>query len=460
MKQVLFMVATLTFGVWVGLVEPVLAFAPYYLYAIVQPHELWAWALPAGVRWSLVAAGLAFLFVILHAPRLFGRMTLWPMPMLLGIYGGLLCLSTLTAFDPNTAGNWLGVVLKTVIVAAVVAALINSWSHVVVFAGTILIGAGILAWHFNSLYFFEGRLDILFRGLGALDNNGAALSVLLGLPFAYAFALGAHRLWVRGAAVFAGGLIVHAVMLSYSRGAMLAAVVGLGWLGVQHRPRRQLLWAVPLVIVGLGFAAGNEVRQEFHSIYDGYETDASVQSRFTSWSIAWEMAWDRPLTGMGLRNSNLYSFNFGADRRGRTIHNQYLQLAADAGIPALLAYLSILGVGFFGAYRGRRILEEHLRFRLVENPQDRTRFYAQLCLATEAAILTFCAAAMFLSLETLEMVLLIAALGAAAPALARAHVDAAHDEEQKADDRDALPKPHREQIEKAGWTPRPVRAAA
>ena len=222
-----------------------------------------------------------------------------------------------------------------------------------------------------------------------------------------------------------GLLILHAVMLSYSRGAMLAGCVGLAWLLWRHRPRWQVGLAIPLLAIAIAVMAGQEIRDEFRSITQ-YEQDQSAQSRLDSWQAAWQMAWDNPLTGVGIRNSNLYSHNYGADRVGRTTHNQYLQLAADAGVPALGVYLAMVGMSFLGASRARRMLRRTIdEIEADEDMSDKGRqiqrlqLYEHLSIALESAILTFAAGAMFLSLETFEVSLLVMVLAGALPGITR-----------------------------------------
>lgn len=426
MKQLLFMFGTLGFGLFAGFIEPLMALVPYYVFAIVQPQALWEWALPSDVRWSLAAGAMGLLFVVLHAPSLIGRIRFNGVIVLMMVYTLLLALSCLTAYNTSVAQHWFGTIFKTLLVAGVVGLMINRFQHIVTLCLVIFGSTGLVAWHFNSLYLFDGRLDIFAHGLGALDNNGISLMLLMGLPMAYALMVTPRPpggMWMRIAAAFVGLFILHAVMLSYSRGAMLAGCVGLAWLLWRHRPRWQVVFAVPLLVVAIGVMAGQEIRDEFRSI-STYEEDHSALSRLDSWDAAWRMAWDHPLTGVGIRNANLYSYNYGADRVGRTIHNQYLQVGADAGLPALGVYLAMIGMSFAGTWHARRQLYAAIDERAACDEHDpaevdRLRLYGHLCTGIEAAIIIFVVGAMFLSLETFEVSLLLMAMAGALPHVTR-----------------------------------------
>ena len=162
----------------------------------------------------------------------------------------------------------------------------------------------------------------------------------MGIGFAYAFGVSARHWWQRGLSWFAGLLIIHTVMMSYSRGAMIA----LSWvvsgycsiiaLGIK-RPM-----AAPILCLVVSLLAGQEIRHRFLSALTS-EFDSSAASRIDSWTAGWNMAWDRPLVGQGIRNSNLFIHAYGADRPDRTIHNQFLQIAADSGIPAACTYAAM-----------------------------------------------------------------------------------------------------------------------
>jgi O-antigen ligase len=178
--------------------------------------------------------------------------------------------------------------------------------------------------------------------------------------------------------------------------------------------------------------AGPEIRERFVSTTQ-YAHDETAQLRFDSWDAGAAMAWEDPLTGKGIRNSNAFAENYGADRINRTIHNQYLQLAADSGIPSMLTFVALMGVAGWRFFRTR-----HRCYPLIAGPSgpdpdtrsrripyaaprldevDRVelRQMASLFLAGEAALVIFAAGGMFLSLELFEIVWMLFVAGSVAP---------------------------------------------
>jgi O-antigen ligase len=165
-----------------------------------------------------------------------------------------------------------------------------------------------------------------------------------------------------------------------------------------------------LAVCVLGMA-GKEVRERFVSI-SKQDVDASAQSRWVTWGIGLKMAQERPVFGYGIRNSNLFTYQYGADIEGRSIHSQYLQTAADSGIPALALYVAMLASVFLGLREVRRDL------RPFADPY--TLRVKSLASGLECALVLFCFGAIFLSLEHFEMPYILILLAVQLHAITRA----------------------------------------
>lgn len=457
MKQFAFLTLMTVLAVCGGVFAPIWAVAWYYFLALLRPQYVWDWALPMEVRWSLIAGLAALTAVLLNLGRYLDQVRLNGMMGLTVVFGILVLLSGVSAYNPAVAMPWVIEYGKILLMAMVACLAIERLGHLRVMALMILVSTGYVAWSVNRDYLFSPfGLRVFKHGYGGLDNNGAGLLLALGVPFAYAAMIQpGHRLWhlaIRVLAPITGLLMIHGVLLTYSRGAMVAMAAGLAWLALRHTPRKQSLWIAGVLSVAVLGMAGQEIRQEFLSTAD-YHDDQSAQSRFASWAAGWEMALDHPLLGTGVRNSNLYSLGYGADRFGRTIHNQYLQTAADIGIPAALVYLGIM----FAVMRGLLRLKARGQAALGDPALTRrdaaeVRHALRIGTALEAAIVTFATGGVFLSLEVFEFAWLLFAMGGVLPNLLDKRLEAAgHTAEDPAtDDEPATPEP---QPSPAGWPP-------
>ena len=67
------------------------------------------------------------------------------------------------------------------------------------------------------------------------------------------------------------------------------------------------------------------------------------EERMKMWVGVWPEFWKRKLTGYGFAASHLLAFPFTRDKEaGRSLHNSYLEIFGDLGLPGLLLLLLIL----------------------------------------------------------------------------------------------------------------------
>jgi probable O-glycosylation ligase (exosortase A-associated) len=426
MKQLIFLSAMMVMGAVGSLFEPFWGVLLYYLLSVLRPQALWEWALPRDVRWSLLAALIALAGFMLNFPRigLRGRLNLVAMSMM--GYSLLVLVSLVMAHDPDLAQNWAWEYAKILLMSLVATAVISRVWHVHAIGSMVLLTVGYVAWDINALYLFDGRLDVFHRGFGGLDNNGAGLLLSMGLPFAYAFGVTARKAWQRIVSWGMGLMMLHAILMSYSRGAMLATGVSVLWVLSHHRPRIRASAIAVGLCVAVSVLAGPEIRHRFLTTTN-FHQDPSAQSRLDSWAAAWEMAWDHPLTGQGIRNSRQFIYNYGADRQGRTIHNQYLQVAADTGIPAAMVYTTMLCLAIYNFGKARRICRDYLDDRpsdlLANDLSLRMTEMEELSVACQASLISFAFGGVFLSLEVFELPWLLIVVAGVLPDTLDRHLE-------------------------------------
>jgi probable O-glycosylation ligase (exosortase A-associated) len=427
MKQTLFMVAATLLGVGGAFtMHPFWGIALYYFYAVLRPQFIWEWSLPTGTAWSFYAALAAIVSTVcwklgllsFHAPGAPARRPAFNAGHYgLALFAGWVTVTYFTAHNRDVAYPFYIEYLKIFVMFLVAALAIQSvrqlWVLYLILTGTLCY----IAYEMNAIYLFQGSYTFIYRrGYGGLDNNGAGLMLAMGVPLCV-FAWDGIRHPTRWLFLLCVPPIMHAVLTSYSRGAMLALILTVPHFLLRCRHRVQLL----LMLIGVGLIiptlAGQEIRQRFFSI-EKYQQDDSANSRFSSWAIAWRMAQERPVFGLGVRNSNLFTFAYGADMVGRTIHSQYLQIAADSGLVGLAAYLAALG-GFALCAR---------RARLAVRGRDdlEARRVHTIACGAESSLLLFCIGGVFLSLETFELPYILLLMGAQLWALCQASLAEPH----------------------------------
>jgi len=447
-KQLLFMMAILATAGIGGVLHPFWPLAAYYGLAILRPQYLWAWALPDGVRWSMIVAAMVFGSVLLHIARTPIMQRGSAGLALVVAFAAWIGVSTVAAHDPAIAQAQLTEYAK-ILIMTVLATLFLDRVWQIWMLGLMMLGVtALLAWDVNTQYLFNGRLDIFHYGIGGLDNNGGAVFLAMGAPFALVAALRAPQIWMKAGGALTAMALTHGVMLSYSRGGMLSLIPGVAWVLLQQRDRKQAALAL---VIGIGAAmllAGPEIRDEFASSAN-FRQDVTAQTRFDSWGAAMDMIIERPLLGHGPRNSTTFIENYGADLHGRAVHNQYLQLAADSGQPALLIYLALLALVMWNLYRCRQAIEtRHFGSRRSAPSSARGRERSltragDTLLACEASLIVFACSGVFLSLELFEFAWILIAIGITAPRLVFPAVEQSRALAAEVSDRREAPAPAR-----------------
>jgi len=410
-KQTIFMAVLTAWGVVGPIFDPAIGVAVYYLFAVLRPQYLWQWALPQDVAWSLYVAVATIAGTAVHSMLRLGasgtpkRFTMTHLCVAgFAIWISLTCV---TAIDPAKAYPWWLEYLKIFVMFGVATAALNSVNALRVLMMITGLAIGYIAYEINFLYLVDGYLGVFHNGWGGLDNNGAGLMLAMGAPLCLAV-WDMERRWWRWAFASLIPPIVHAVLMTYSRGAMVALALAAPLIIVRSRHPKQMTLAALLVGAMLPVLAGQQIRDRFFSVQQ-YEEDRSAQSRLESWRAAWHIATDHPIVGVGIRNSQLISYQYGADEQGRVIHSQYLQLAADGGFPALTLYLGML----FSMWMSVR----RTRLSARGGTRDEDRQALGVALGVETSMAVFCLGAFFLSLEVFELPWLLVLLGAQVRAL-------------------------------------------
>lgn len=172
-------------------------------------------------------------------------------------------------------------------------------------------------------------------------------------------ARGAARVFAQVLAGLIAALMTATLVLTQSRGALVALVMGLAlfallrlrW-GRYALPALIVLACLSVVLAGPAQVYSRVVTPELRDVFE---------RRIEVWSRAIYAAQDFPLTGIGLGTfvkviPILYPyFLHGPDAQVGHAHNLFLQVAADLGLPGLIAYLAFLMGGIAAAWRLWRI---------------------------------------------------------------------------------------------------------
>ena len=423
MNKFLFLLGVTFGGALGGLFRgPFVPLFTYYFYAVLRPQGLWKRDLMSApdLGWSFYAAGAAFLT---YLPWVFGVIGpadplrsvyprfVWPHRLMIA-WAVWMTLSFLNANNTGVAEGYYTEFMKIFAVYLLGTQVVRSYGQVRALYTIAAFTLSYIALEMLQIYLQTGKLILYRSGFAGLDNNGAGLMLAMGIPlcyFAWEFTKGYHR-WLYLVAI---PVIAEVVLSSYSRGAMLSALLVSPLYLVYSRKRKFLLVCFAIAAVAIPVVTGDEIKARFSTVKEA-TADDSFQSRLNSWDCARRIANDYPVFGAGVRCSNLLTKDYGADMIGRTIHNQYLQIAADTGWVGLAIYLALLGSALATMWGARA------RLWGQADPES-VRAVAMLG-GVECAFWTFTVGAMALSLEVFELPYLLLLMGTQIAAISQAEV--------------------------------------
>ncbi len=211
------------------------------------------------------------------------------------------------------------------------------------------------------IQYAQGANDLEHRIQGPLSHYMLfAGCVLLGAVVAIAELLlnPARRVWLLLPPALLGPV---ALLLSYTRNAWVGLTAALLLLAAVWR--RRLLLLYPVLALALWLVFPRSVLDRVVSIFDLRQS--ANYDRVCMAISGVQMIRDHPITGVGLdmvdRLYPLYRRDDAPRWSVPHLHNNIVQIAAERGLPALAAYLWLMGAFFTVTWRGLPRLSERRR---------------------------------------------------------------------------------------------------
>jgi O-antigen ligase len=404
MKGFLFTWAIALGGAAASLALPWVGVLTYIFLANLRPNELWRAQQMSGfsdiVGLSLVAGWALSGFGTwrLHKAR--------PIIVILVLFLVWVLLSALQARDQALAWRYVDLQSKIIVPIAIAATIVATPRQLRYLLWAMVLAYGYVSFVMNESYFLNSYNRAEFDGF---TGGRAAFCVGLVSAFAPAFYFGftEKRLWQRALAGVCLVLILHTVLLTFSRGGLLALLVA-GAVGVWFMPKRPFNLGVIAATALLGvMLAGPRVYERFDSTFQsGAARDRSAQSRLELWRACTQLMLENPLFGVGPNNApyylaNRFGFGQGTSGEDREGHTLWLQAGAELGVVGLVLIASYYGLVIWWLLPIARMKVPAHDPTLV----DMSR-------AVIMGLTGFAVAAQFVSLEQLEIPYYLAFVGA------------------------------------------------
>ncbi len=400
MKGLIFTWLLTLLGVSTSFISPYYGFLAYVALAILRPDFLWSSHISGG-RFSMIVAGAMLLNWVF---RCCGNWDLGPARRIVLLFVGSWVWAVFLALQADSPAHaWYYVEQQAKILLPFLVGItsIRGIPDLRRLAWTIVICEGYVAYEMNSWY-FSGYNYLWHIGFGGVDNNSAAIGLVTALGVAFFLFLNQETLWKKAIIAACAALMGHAILFSFSRGAMLATVVfaGVSFFIIKKTTVHYSIFGVGL-LAAIVFA-GPQVRDRFFNTFaeNNGVREASAQSRLDLWKDCFTLLMDNPLMGCGPDHWPLHAHEFGWPA-GKEAHSLWVQTTVELGIPGILMFL---GFYLFSIWRSWLLLQR------MKNAED--IWFTDAARMTIASLIGFIVAAQFVSLEALEIPYYVALLGA------------------------------------------------
>lgn len=389
------------FGVFSSIVSPFYGFLVYVSLALIRPESMWIGSVSG--RFSLI---VALAMIVSWALRGFGNWNLGKARLITYLFVGFWMWSAfLATMAPSQPDAWyfveqIGKILLPFLVGITTA---KTERDLKLLAWTIVLCQGAVALEMNLSY-FRGYNRLYFGEFGGLDNNGNGVAFVAALGVMFFLFLNTESWIGKGVSGFFMALTLHAILFSFSRGAMLSTVIGvtISFFLIKKKPAHYAMFGAGLLAAIV--LAGPEVQARFLKTFaqkrGGYEESAQI--RLDMWGDCWTVIKREPILGVGPDHWPLVARGEFGWTNVAEAHSTWIQTAVELGFPG-----AMLLIGFYGV----TVWRCWVLLRTI--PPNAPPWFGDACRITIAAICGFGVAAQFITLEAVEIPYYIVLLGAA-----------------------------------------------
>jgi putative inorganic carbon (HCO3(-)) transporter len=317
--------------------DPLAGLYVYMCFAVLRPQFVWGWAGDLSGLSLLVGAAVlvGWVFRGLGSWR-FGKAQ--SIVLALITFGVWFVLSSFLALSP--ARSWpLAIELSKLIFPFLVGiTLITGERQWRAMLWTLVLAQGYVGLEMNINYLVKGY-NTAADGFGGMDNNCFAVSLVTVLGPAIALMISARGWWKRALAGASAALILHTILLTFSRGGMigLLAVGATAFVMMPKRPKYLAVLALTAVIA-LRFVGPQLASRYATAFVAADQRDSSAESRLDLWNDCLKVIERYPVFGVGPGNWGMVAASYGWPA-GKSAHSVWMETAAEIGLPAALILL-------------------------------------------------------------------------------------------------------------------------
>ncbi|MDH5376778.1 MAG: putative O-glycosylation ligase, exosortase A system-associated, partial [Gammaproteobacteria bacterium] len=271
----------------------------YFWVSYMSPHRL-SWGFAYNMPFAQVITVATILAIIFSKEK--KRIPMSPVVAVWIIFLLWISLTTLFAEFPELANEQFIKVMKVQLLIFITMMVINTKERIIQLVWVIFLSIG--------FYGIKGGIfGILTAGSYRIwgpggsfieDNNELALALLVIFPLIFFLRSVSTNKWVKRGLMASAPLIAVSVVASYSRGAFLAGLCMVVFLGLKSKRKVMVGVLLAISVVMLGVFMPQQWHERMGTVQE-FEQDESALGRIDSWMFAVDIASDRPLgAGMGM----------------------------------------------------------------------------------------------------------------------------------------------------------------
>lgn len=309
--------------------------------SVMNPHRL-SWGFAYSFPFAAIIAGVTLVGLFFTKdPKTLPRS---PIAITLIVFTVWMAIGEPFAINPST--EMLSRVLKIMLMTGVTMMLIKTKRQIHLLLWVL---AGSLGYYGIKGGIFTVVSGGSFRVWGPEGsfiegNNEVALALITIIPVFYYMFLTATNKWLRYGCAAAMVLCGLAALGSYSRGALLgiAAMAVFLWL---KSPKKKMLGLIMALIIPAAVAFMPDHWSARMDTIKEYKADDSAMGRINAWTMAFNLATDRPLAGGGfdIYDAKTFARYAPVPTDIHAAHSLYFQALGEHGFVGLGLYL-LLGV--------------------------------------------------------------------------------------------------------------------
>ena len=331
----LFLFGSLPFILW----RPTYGVFLWAWVSVMSPHRL-TWDFAYDFRFALLIAIATLVGILIsREPK---RLPVTPVTVVLFLLVLWMNVTTLFSLEYDQSLLMWDRVMKIMLMTFVALFLLHTKLHIQILIWILALSVGFFGIKGGLFTLKEGGEYRVWGPAGSFieDNNALALAIIMIIPLLWYLHHQMKNRWVRWGLLAAMVLCGLSVLGSHFRGGFVAIMSMIGFLWWKSHTKLVTGFVLAMLVPAIIGFMPDKWDQRMWSIQN-YEQDGSAMARFNAWTMAVNIANDRPLVGGGFEvaTEKVYALYAPDPSVARSLHSVYFQMLGEHGYVGLALFL-------------------------------------------------------------------------------------------------------------------------